>query len=112
MGCRLRLVTRSPCGSCRSSRPASPGNNTGGFEAYRAGKSALNQLVRSFTARHADDPRTLLLMSAGWVPTALSGPDAPLAVDQSILGLADAIESQPGKGGLHYLDRHGRPVAW
>jgi hypothetical protein len=51
-------------------------------------------------------------MSAGWVPTVLGGPDAPLAIDRSIPGVADTIESQPGKGGLHYLDRRGRPVAW
>ncbi len=36
-------------------------NDKGGFEVYRASESALNQLAWSFAARHADDPRTLLL---------------------------------------------------
>ena len=38
-------------------------NDKGGFEVYRASKSALNQLMRCFAARHAGDPRTLLLMA-------------------------------------------------
>jgi NAD(P)-dependent dehydrogenase (short-subunit alcohol dehydrogenase family) len=42
-------------------------NQRGGFEIYRASKSALNQLMRSYAARHRDDNRTLLLMAPGWV---------------------------------------------
>jgi NAD(P)-dependent dehydrogenase (short-subunit alcohol dehydrogenase family) len=41
-------------------------NHKGGFEVYRASKSALNQSTRSFAARHVGDPRTLLLMAPGW----------------------------------------------
>lgn len=51
-------------------------NVNGGHEVYRASKSALNQLVRSFAARHADDPRTLLLVDPGWVQTELGGDGA------------------------------------
>ena len=87
-------------------------NNEGGFEIYRASKSALNQLMRSFAARHADDPRTLLLMAPGWVQTDLGGPGARLTVDQSIPGVVDTIEAQAGSGGLHYLDYQGQTVAW
>src|SRR5580700_1506361 len=57
-------------------------NDRGGFEVYRASKSALNQLMRSFAARHAGDPRTLLLMAPGWVQTDLGGPGAPLTIGQ------------------------------
>ena len=87
-------------------------NNKGGFEIYRASKSALNQLMRSFAARHAGDPRTLLLIAPGWVQTDLGGPGAPLTVDQSIPGVADTIEAQAGQGGLQYLDYRGQTVAW
>ena len=87
-------------------------NNKGSFEIYRASKSALNQLMRSFAARHAGDPRTLLLIAPGWVQTDLGGPGAPLTVDQSIPGVADTIEAQAGQGGLQYLDYRGQTVAW
>ncbi|MET9261462.1 SDR family NAD(P)-dependent oxidoreductase [Amycolatopsis sp. NPDC004079] len=87
-------------------------NTKGGFEVYRASKSALNQLMRSFAARHADDPRTLLLMAPGWVKTDLGGPGARLTIDESIPGVADTIEAWAGKGGLHYLDRQGQTVNW
>ena len=87
-------------------------NDKGGFEVYRASKSALNQLMRSFAARHAGDPRTLLLIAPGWVQTDLGGPAAPLTIDQSIPGVADTIDSQAGKGGLRYLDYHGQAVRW
>jgi NAD(P)-dependent dehydrogenase (short-subunit alcohol dehydrogenase family) len=96
-----------------SSGQGSVANNTrGGFEIYRASKSALNQLMRSYAARHADDPRTLLLMAPGWVQTDLGGPTAPLTIDQSIPGVADAVEAQAGRGGLQYLDYRGQTVAW
>jgi NAD(P)-dependent dehydrogenase (short-subunit alcohol dehydrogenase family) len=96
-----------------SSGQGSIANNVrGGFEIYRASKSALNQLMRSFAARHADDPRTLLLMAPGWVQTGLGGPAAPLTIDQSIPGVVDTIEAQAAKGGLHYLNYQGQTVAW
>ena len=87
-------------------------NDRGGFEVYRASKSALNQLMRSFAARHAGDPRTLLLMAPGWVQTDLGGPAARLTIGQSIPGVAGTIEAQAGQGGLQYLDYQGQIVRW
>jgi NAD(P)-dependent dehydrogenase (short-subunit alcohol dehydrogenase family) len=87
-------------------------NDRGGFEVYRASKSALNQLMRSFAARHAGDPRTLLLMAPGWVQTDLGGPGAPLTIGQSIPGVVDTIEAKAAQGGLQYLDYQGQTVRW
>lgn len=97
-----------------SSGQGSVTNNTRvtGWEIYRASKSALNQLMRSFAARHPDDARTLLLMAPGWVQTEMGGPDAALTVEQSTSGVADVIESRARAGGLHYLDHQGRTVPW
>jgi NAD(P)-dependent dehydrogenase (short-subunit alcohol dehydrogenase family) len=107
------LVTSNGTIGVMSSGQGSIANNDkGGFEIYRASKSALNQLMRSFAARHAGDPHTLLLMAPGWVQTDLGGPAAPLTIDQSIPGVADTIEAQAGKGGLQYLDYQGRTVRW
>jgi NAD(P)-dependent dehydrogenase (short-subunit alcohol dehydrogenase family) len=87
-------------------------NEKGGFEVYRASKSALNQLMRSYAARHAGDPRTLLLMAPGWVQTDLGGPSARLTIGQSIPGVVDTIEAQADQGGLQYLDYQGKTVPW
>jgi NAD(P)-dependent dehydrogenase (short-subunit alcohol dehydrogenase family) len=87
-------------------------NERGGFEIYRASKSALNQLMRSYVARHRDDNRTFLLMAPGWVKTELGGPNARLTISESIPGLVTTIDAQRGHPGLRFLDYQGKPVAW
>ncbi len=87
-------------------------NEHGGFEIYRASKSALNQLMRSYAYRHRDDPRTLLLMAPGWVKTDLGGPNARLTIDESIPNLVTTVDAQRGRPGLQYLDYQGNTVAW
>lgn len=87
-------------------------NERGGFEVYRASKSALNQLMRSYAARHRDDARALLLMAPGWVKTDLGGPRAQLTVEESIPRLVTTVDAQRGRTGLQFLDYQGRPVAW
>jgi NAD(P)-dependent dehydrogenase (short-subunit alcohol dehydrogenase family) len=108
------LVSATGTIGVMSSGQGSIANNTRvtGWEIYRASKSALNQLMRSYAARHPDDPRTLLLIAPGWVRTDLGGPDAALTVEQSTHGVADVIEAQSGTGGLHYLDHRGATVPW
>jgi NAD(P)-dependent dehydrogenase (short-subunit alcohol dehydrogenase family) len=87
-------------------------NERGGFEIYRASKSALNQLMRSYAARHHDDTRTLLLMAPGWVKTELGGTNARLTISESIPNLVATIDAQRGRAGLQYLDYLGQTVAW
>jgi NAD(P)-dependent dehydrogenase (short-subunit alcohol dehydrogenase family) len=87
-------------------------NGGGGWEIYRASKAALNQLTRSYAARHEGDNRTLLLMAPGWVRTQMGGPDARLTVGESIPSLVTTIDAQRGRPGLRYLDHQGRSVPW
>jgi NAD(P)-dependent dehydrogenase (short-subunit alcohol dehydrogenase family) len=87
-------------------------NERGGFEVYRGTKAALNMFMRSYAARHHDDPRTLLLMAPGWVKTQLGGPKARLTIDESIPNLVKVVDAQHGGGGLQFLDYRGETVPW
>jgi NAD(P)-dependent dehydrogenase (short-subunit alcohol dehydrogenase family) len=87
-------------------------NESGNYEVYRGSKAALNMFMRSFAARHAGNPRTLLLMAPGWVRTDMGGPQARLSIEESIPNLANTLDMQAGRGGLQYLDYIGRKVPW
>ena len=87
-------------------------NTNGRHEVYRCSKSALNQLMRSYAARHADDKRTLVLMAPGWIRTDLGGSKAPFSIEESIPKVVDVLLLQQHKPGLAYLDRDGNTVRW
>lgn len=96
-----------------SSEQGSVSRNTeDGFELYKASKAALNQLMRSYATRYAEDGQTKLLIDPGHNRTRLGGPDAPLTAQQSIPAVADVLEAQAGAPGLRFLDRHGETVPW
>jgi NAD(P)-dependent dehydrogenase (short-subunit alcohol dehydrogenase family) len=81
-------------------------------EVYRSSKAALNQLVRSYAACHADDPRALVLMAPGWIRTRLGGPKAPYSVEESVPLIVDVLLGVKGKPGLAFLNRDGNTVPW
>lgn len=96
-----------------SSGQGSIANNTkGGFEIYRGSKAALNQYMRSYAARHADDPRAMVLMAPGWIRTELGGPHAPFSVEETIPQVVATLAAQRGTPGLRFIDRHGGTVPW
>lgn len=96
-----------------SSNLASVADNTAGeWEVYRGTKAALNTLMRSFAVRHPVKSQTLLLIAPGWVRTDMGGADADIDVETSTSGVADVIEENLGRGGLHFLHYTGRTVNW
>jgi NAD(P)-dependent dehydrogenase (short-subunit alcohol dehydrogenase family) len=106
------VVPGGTIGVMSSGQGSVSNNENGHFEVYRGSKAALNMFMRSFAARHAADPRTLLLMAPGWVRTELGGPEARLSIEESIPNLANTIDAQAGKAGLQYLDYLGRKIPW
>jgi NAD(P)-dependent dehydrogenase (short-subunit alcohol dehydrogenase family) len=96
-----------------SSNMRSVSSNSGdGWEVYRASTAALNQLMKSFAARHEGDCRTYLLVSPGWVRTDMGGSNAPLDVETSAAGIADTIATFQGAGGVHFVDYRCRAIPW
>jgi NAD(P)-dependent dehydrogenase (short-subunit alcohol dehydrogenase family) len=86
-------------------------NTNGGWEVYRASKAALNTLLRSYAARAGGD-RTVLAVAPGWVRTDMGGSGAPLDVETSCRGVADAIAAKHGKGGMFYVNYEGQTLPW
>lgn len=107
------LVPASGLIGIMSSGQGSVSNNEkGGHEVYRASKAALNMYMRSYAARHAGDPRALVLMAPGWIRTALGGPSAPFSLEEAVPKIVSTLLSQQGKQGLRYIDREGASIPW
>lgn len=87
-------------------------NTNAGYDVYRASKSALNQLMRCYSVRHAADPRTYLLVNPGHVRTELGGPGAVRTVDEAVPPVVDTVEKRSGSGGLHFVDYTDQVVPW
>jgi NAD(P)-dependent dehydrogenase (short-subunit alcohol dehydrogenase family) len=87
-------------------------NDDGRAELYRASKAALNQLIRSFRARHRELDATVLAMHPGVVRTAMGGPTAPLDIETSARGVADTIEKRWGTGGHAFVDYRNEIIPW
>ncbi len=91
------LLPTGTIGVMSSGQGSITNNENGHYEIYRGSKAALNMFMRGFAARHADDPRTLLLMAPGWVRTELGGPQARLSVEESIPTSRIRWTRKPGK---------------
>ncbi len=95
-----------------SSELGSITSNSGHWELYSSSKSALNMLMKCFSARHPGDPRALLLVAPGWVRTEMGTSAASLSIEESIPFVVETVEGSRGRAGLRFIDRKGRTLAW
>jgi NAD(P)-dependent dehydrogenase (short-subunit alcohol dehydrogenase family) len=77
---------------------------------YRVSKAALNMAVRSAAF---DYPKaTFLAMCPGWVRTDMGGPQAALAVEDSVVGMLKVIMATRREDSGSFHSYAGRVVGW
>ena len=85
-------------------------NTSGGYEAYRASKAALNTLLRSYATR--DQTHAILALHPGWVKTDMGGANAAIDVEESVEGMIAVIAAHAGEPGCVFLDYQGKTIVW
>jgi NAD(P)-dependent dehydrogenase (short-subunit alcohol dehydrogenase family) len=107
------LVPSSGLVAIMSSEMSSIGSNdTGGWEAYRMSKTAVNMGLRSLAIRRAAEGRTYLAVEPGWVRTDMGGPNAPLSIAESIPKLTEMLERRRDSGGVAFVNYENRELPW
>jgi NAD(P)-dependent dehydrogenase (short-subunit alcohol dehydrogenase family) len=85
-------------------------NSSGRSYGYRISKTALNMFTKTFAI---DYPHICTIsMHPGWVQTEMGGKNAPLSIDDSVLGILSVLskvdKNQRGK----FLDFKGIEIPW
>jgi NAD(P)-dependent dehydrogenase (short-subunit alcohol dehydrogenase family) len=106
------LVPASGVIAVMTSELGSIAGNRGRWELYSSSKAALNMLMKCFSARHAGDPRALLLVAPGWVRTDMGTSAAGLSIEESIPFVVGSVERSRGRAGLRFIDRNGQTLPW
>lgn len=67
-------------------------NGSGGWNAYRASKAALNAAWRSMAVELAREPVAIAMLHPGWVQTDMGGSNATLPTSDSVTALRGVVE--------------------
>lgn len=96
-----------------STQLASITNNSGGSSyAYRASKTALNQLTVCMANELRADGFTVVAMHPGWVKTDMGGPKAPLSTEQAVAHILATIDRLTPADSGRFLNYDGGPMPW
>ena len=87
-------------------------NQSGGAYAYRAGKSALNAVMKSLSIDVKDQGIRVLTLHPGWVKTDMGGKNALITTQTSVSGMREVIADHRKleSGGFYNYD--GKEIAW
>ena len=87
-------------------------NGSGGWNAYRASKAALNAAWRSMAVEMASQPIAIAMLHPGWVKTDMGGGGATLPAADSVAAMRRVIEGlSPRDKGL-FLNQRGETLPW
>jgi len=85
-------------------------NGSGGSYAYRASKSALNNVNKSMSIDLAEQNVTSTLLHPGWVRTDMTNNYGLIDVDESVSGMINVLETKELQGTWHAFD--GKVIPW
>jgi len=96
-----------------SSRMGSMGSATDGSRwLYRASKAALNSVLKSASADLGACGVVCMAVHPGWVRTDMGGPDADLAVSESVASLRRVIAAANRSHNGRFLNYNGEQLEW
>ncbi len=95
-----------------SSQMGSIANSTGGSYAYRASKTALNQLNRGLSVELGKEGFICVVLHPGWVSTDMGGAAATYTPEQSVAGLIQVIEGLEADDNGRFYDFQGAEIPW
>lgn len=108
----LRLGSRKQIVNI-SSQLASITNNTGGSSyAYRASKTALNQLNKSLANELGPEGFTCVVVHPGWVRTDMGGANAPIVPADSVKLLLKLIDALTPADNGKFFNNDGTVLPW
>uniref|UniRef100_A0A7S4N4A4 Short-chain dehydrogenase/reductase SDR n=1 Tax=Odontella aurita TaxID=265563 RepID=A0A7S4N4A4_9STRA len=86
-------------------------NGSGGTYAYRASKSALNNICKSLSVDLMGEI-SVVLIHPGYVRTDMTGGNGLIDVDESVSGMLRAVESTDRTVGFRFVDYKAELIPW
>ncbi|MEI7443694.1 MAG: SDR family oxidoreductase [Burkholderiales bacterium] len=79
---------------------------------YRVSKAAVNMVAKMAHADYSPMGIRVLSLHPGWVRTDMGGPNADVAVTDSVTGLRDVIADRKAYPSGGFLDYRGQAIPW
>jgi NAD(P)-dependent dehydrogenase (short-subunit alcohol dehydrogenase family) len=95
-----------------TSHMGSIADSSGDYVGYRASKAALNAAWRALALDQRHAPVAFMLLHPGWAQTDMGGPNATLAVEDSVRGMRRVIDQLPQRRSGAFLEYRGRELPW
>ena len=87
-------------------------NGSGGWNAYRASKSALNAAWRSMGVEMAAEPVSIAMLHPGWVKTDMGGRGATITPEESVAAMRRVIDGLSARDKGVFLSHRGETLPW
>ncbi|MGP1397758.1 MAG: SDR family oxidoreductase [Inquilinaceae bacterium] len=96
-----------------SSRMGSIGDNSsGGSYIYRSSKAAVNAAMKSLALDLAGEDIAVVILHPGWVRTDMGGPNASVAIPDSVTGMRRVIDGLTPATTGRFVNYDGSAIPW